>query len=406
MGAERDIPVLKTEVLAALPNEPQPRIDEASAKLYEEANKSIVKIGYSNGRGSTGFVVGDGSHVLTTATNIGESKEQTAIGPDGKRYKLELEKMDDLTNLALMKIKKGEIPGTKPLEFGDTQKLNSDDRVWALSFPRAIDSSKPYLSPGYVRGVDLPINLLSSMNPELPVLLQQKLHGMDLEKGGEAGAYLMQPLLDTRLHVEIGSGGAPVLDDKGKVIGIVSMTNGMQAQTGDTLSTPVEYAQGLMDGKGKFEFKYKASGADWAETHRSNWENDKTQAILETTAGGFMAGITAVGASRFPVIGAIAAGGYGLVNLTSDTNRFLTSTESADSWKYGLSAVSDLGTISGAAMMLTQNLRGYGLALASVGLAGRLATDFIRNRWVLDDRSRLEGDPKRPPFNLDDFLKH
>lgn len=401
---EKDIPVLKPEVLMALPNEPQPGIDAASAKMYEDTHKAIVKINLHNGRSSTGFVVGDGEHILSTANNIGESKEQTAIGQDGKHYKLEIEKMDDLSNLALYRIKNGSIPGTKALTIGDTTQINSDDRIWALSFPSSVATSKPYLSPGYIRGAEMPINLLAGMDPMFAQTLNGRLHALGLEKGAEASVFLMQAMIEARMHVEIGSGGSPVLNEKGEVIAVTSLTNGRQPANGETLASPAENATALLNGKGKFEYKYKAVGADWAETYRSHWQNDTNQALLETGVGALFAGVAYKGASRFPLVAGAGLGGYGLVKLTMDANNFMSSTDSADSWKYGLSTLADAGTAGGGIMMTIPRMRTYGLALAGLSLVGRSATDFIRNHWSIDERTRLEGDPKRPPFSLDKLL--
>jgi S1-C subfamily serine protease len=398
------IPVLKPEVAMSLPHEPQPKADEASAKLYEDVRAGVLKIATDKARPATGFVIEDGAHVLTSARNVVGSKEQFAFGPDGKRYKLELEKLDDIADVAVLRIKNGQIPGTKPLQFGDLESLNPDDRVWTVSVPHATESLKPYVSPGYVRGLSMPLEIVGELDPGVMKKLEM-LHRDDPARAEDAANYLMQPMLDTRMHVEIGSIGSPVLDKDSKVVGLTTMSNAMEIRSGNTIVAPIDAAKDLLKDGGEYSFKYKSVGADWAEQYRSEWQNNLSKAALDTGMAGVFAGIAYKGAARLPLAGTLAAGGYGLVKLSSDANHFLQSTDSADSWKYGLASAADLGTVGGAAMMLSSKMRGYGLAIAGIGIAGRAATDFIRNRNVLDETTRV-GDPtNRPPFNLEELFK-
>ncbi len=403
MSPESNIPVLKLELPMSNQNEQQGHVDELSRKLYNDAQSAIVKLSTDKGRPGSGFLVEDGTHLLTSARNVVGSKEQFAVAADGKRYRLEIEKLDDLNDLALLKIKNGKIPGTTALPLGETKAISEDMKVWALSIPQ--DSSKPYLSPGYVRGVNTPIDFIGGADDSAAEVLAEKIMGKDRASAEDATVYLSQLLLEGKIHLEPGSIGAPVLDEHGKVVSVAVLSNRLDTPKGETLALPVESAQSLLSEKGKFEFKYSAHAAAWAESLQSNLKDNKLGLAVETgiAAGGSYLGYRAAG--RYPLVASALVGSYGLTRLSADANHYLQSTERADSWKFGLAAASDLGTVTGAALMLTESMRGRGMLLAGLGIAGRAATDFIRNRWVLDETTRTEGDKTRKPFSLDELLK-
>ncbi len=403
--SDLNIPVLKLEVPIGNPNEPQPKVDEASSKLYMDSQDSVLRIQAGN-KHASGFLIDDKQHIVSSAHNIIGSKEQFAVDRQGNRYKLEIEKLDDLADIAILKVKSGEVKNGKPLEVGSVESLNPDDKVVALSYPAELDSKNPYLSTGYVRGVEVPMELLTHIDPSVPEVIgknMQSIHNREILE--EARSFFMQPLLATKLHIEAGGGGAPVLDKDGKAVGFVAMSDVSHAVSGETLVAPAEYIKGLKSDSSKFEFKYSAHAAPWAERYLSDWRDDKTAALTNTAmvagAGflGYYAGM------RYPTVATALLGGYGITRLGADLSRLMQATDSADTTKYGLAAASDLGTIGGAAMTLVPRLKPYGLALAGASLLGHAATDFVQNRWVLDSTTRLQGDPKRPPFMMDNFLR-
>lgn len=399
-----DIPVLKPELQMALPIEAQPKVDQAAARLYEDAHPAVVKIATDKSRPGSGFLV-DESHILTTARNVVGSKEQFAFGPNGKRYKLELEKLDDIADLALLRIRNGSIPGTKSLPLGETNSLDADSKLFGLSTPRDSGSTRPYLSPGYARGLSSPIDLLLSLDPELAKALETRFNDMDKTSAEDAAHYLSQPLIETKMHVEMGSIGGPVLDKDGKVVAVTALSSAADLRSGQTLALPVESVRDLLGEKSKFQFEYKAKAADWAEEYKHNWLENRTKAIADTVMGGLFSGLAIKGAQKYPFIAGSGIGLYGLTKLTSDANHLLNSTDTIDGIKYGIAAGADLGTVGGAAMMLAPKLKGYGIALAGASLLVRAGSDFIQNRWVLDETKRTEAkDPQRKPFSLDDLL--
>ena len=250
------------------------------------------------------------------------------------------------------------------------------------------------------------MELLSHIDPSIPQIIEKNMQGIhNPENLEDAKSFFMQPLLATKLHIEAGGGGAPVLDKDGKAIGFVAMSDVSHAVNGETLVAPAEYIKGLKDDSPKFEFKYSAHAAPWAENYLSDWRDDKTAALTKTA---MLAGAGAIGyhaGMRLPTVASALLGAYGVTRLGADLSGLMQATDSADTTKYGLAAASDLGTIGGAVMTLVPRLKPYGLALAGASLLGHAATDFVQNRWMLDSAKRLQGEPHRPPFKMDDFLR-
>lgn len=401
MGVEsQNIPVLKPGLDMVRSSEPQPELDETGRKLYEDASKAIVKVVSDKDKTSSGFLIEDGSKFVTTARAVLDSREQFAVGPDGKRYKAEIEKLDDLNDLAVLRLKDGPIAGTKTLELGSSKELEEDQKLYTFSIPTK--DSEVFVSPGYGRGVMPPIQLLASMDPRIGMKLQMKAMTMDFAQQMEARAMLGRPLFETKTHIQRGGGGGPMLDDSGKVVAITQIATS-DATMGKTLSSPVEAAQHLLNTGGKFDVSYKASAEPWAEDFKKTMQDNKLVAAGSTLVAGGLGYAGYLGLNRYPVIGGGALAAHGLMKFTTDANNYLSSSDSKDSLKYGLASAADLSTFAGGAMTFIPKVRGVGMLLAATGIVGRAATDFIQNHWTVDEFKRKDGS-ERPPMSFDKLI--
>lgn len=405
MGLEQNIPVLKPGLDIVRPNEPQPQVDELAQKLYMDARPGVVKIVTDKEKTNTGFIVqdGDSNKVVTTARAALNAQEHFALGVDGKRYKLEIESLDDLNDLAVMKISKGQIPGSKPLELGSAKDITEDMHLYGLGVPQKYN--EPYLSPGYVRELSSPIKMLAGMNPE--VIMQMRMKGMMLDPISqmESRAVLGRPLIESKTHMQRGGGGGPVLDETGKVVGVLQLSNGAAPLVGQTLIGPADAVTNLLANKGRFDVTYKKTGEPWTEEFRAKYEESKLASLGSLMVAGGIGYAGYLGANRYPLVAGGALAAYGLKSFAEDGSKFLSSSDSTDSLKYGLATVADVGTAAGAVMSFIPRARAYGFALAGLGVAGRAATDFIQNHLVVDKISRKNAEDTRPPLTLDTFIK-
>lgn len=169
-------------------------------------------------RGSgSGVVYDDVGHIITNAHVIEEASEIEVVMKDGRRLKAELVGKDPKTDLAVIKVGKGEIPKA---DFGDSDEMEVGDWVIAIGNPL-----------GFSHTVT---------------------HGIVSAKGRSGlrndmeGAY--ENFLQTDASINQGNSGGPLCDIHGAVIGINSM---IASQSGGSqglgFAIPINMARSIVD---------------------------------------------------------------------------------------------------------------------------------------------------------------
>lgn len=405
----KDIPVLKPDQPLALPGETQPGLDQVSRKLYESASPAVVQIvvngkaidypdqrSYAGGKGS-GFYVDDKGTVVTDAHVVLGGREIFVVDKSGKRFKAQIERMDDINDLAVLKTI-GQKDQTPFLKLADSSVLKADTPVWALGHPQGLRPA--YISPGYYRHQSNKLTELMNINQrEAEAFVRDVSRSKTPAELSELEATLKRTMMHGRVHIEQGNSGGPLVDKDGTVVGVSDQV----ARDDYSMSyyNRVEDLSNLLSDKNppKFKFSYAYEPSGWAQQHIIDWKNDQGMAIASLGIG---AGSTYVGyrlINRFPKLG-LGVGLIGSMNAINDASNFVNSTDSRDSWKYGLSTLADLTTIGGAVATVVPKAKTLGLVTMGVGFVGRLATDFIPNHLVGTDVQRTDGS-YRPPFNIE-----
>lgn len=400
MGAgDRNIPVLKPGQDMVVPHEVQPRPDAIARKLYEDVQPAMVQIKTDTGTGS-GFFAGKNNEIVASAHTVIGSKVQNIIGPDGKSYKAEIKALDDVNDLAILKLKDGgPVPEHKSLEFGSALTLIQDQKAYAFGFPKTFQSA--YVSPGYIRHLTRPQRAILDSQPDLGQSLVARIKALDEAEQQDMLGYLQRPVVQSLNSMRAGFSGGPILDEHGKVVGVTSL---IDRSRDNAYSTPAEYAAKLMAGNNKFSFTYQSTAAPWVENYKSNWQNNQLAAIGTTALGavGTAGGIAVLRAA--PKVGGLGLTVGSLALLGNDGAQYLASTDSRDSWKYGLASLADTATAGGGILTMIPRARPYGMAIAGVGVAGRVATEFIQNNWTLTATTRNDG-TDRPPLDPSKYLR-
>jgi serine protease Do len=173
--------------------------NEKPEELLQRVNKSIVVINQAARAGTeesigAGFVVSNEGLIATSFHVIGEGRPITVTFLDGKTYApTEIHAWDRKTDLALLKI-----PGTNfiALKLGDSDNLKQGRRIYALGNPQGLKFSA-------VEGIVSAIR--------------------EFDSG---------PMIQVAVPVEPGNSGGPLIDEKGRVQGVISMKSLMTENLG------------------------------------------------------------------------------------------------------------------------------------------------------------------------------
>lgn len=377
------------------PSGTQPAADAAALKLYEDATPAVVQIDTNRGRG-TGFFVDKDGTIVTAAHVVLGTNEHFAVTKDGTRYRLQIEKIDDINDLAVMRPLN--MPANRPfLALAPDSNLKAKQELFALGHPEGLRPA--YISPGTYRAPSTTLNLLAKIAPADVGNLGKRLHTYTPKELVDLKDSLERPLVNSDLHIRHGNSGGPLVDANQKVVGVSDMIN--PSNPSESYFVPVEKIHDLMDPRNKkFSFTYSRMPEQWTQNYLSNWQARPGLAMFQTSMVGACgyAGFEAL--RRAPLVAGTGFGAYGVVSFGQDFSDLLNASDPMDRWKYGLSSAADLTVSAGALAMMFPKTRPYGIAAIGLGVAGRTSTDFIRNRLVLTDTSRTNGET-RAPYDLD-----
>ena len=169
----------------------------------------------------SGFVVGDGTYVLTNAHVVGNSKTVHVQLKSGRKLKGEVTDMDQVADLALIKVNLPSNEKLPALEFGSSSDLRPGEWVVALGSPLSLSNT---ITAGIVSSVHRPSKELGLHH-----------HKPDME------------YVQTDAPITIGNSGGPLVNLDGKVIGVNTMTAG----PGISFAIPSDFAMKFVENAAK-----------------------------------------------------------------------------------------------------------------------------------------------------------
>ncbi|MCU0313204.1 MAG: trypsin-like peptidase domain-containing protein [Solirubrobacteraceae bacterium] len=196
----------------SLPTVAGGKVPESKAgAVYAAVRDGVVQIRAGSGSGS-GFVVKDDGTVVTNAHVVGESKTVGVIFNDSdKPVRGRVLGTDPSTDLAVVRVDPDDAPRLRPLPLGDSESVQVGDQVIAIGYPLGLDRT---VTAGIVSGLGREI--------EAP-------NGFSIDK-----------VIQTDAPINPGNSGGPLLDQRGRVIGVNSQiaTAGTPGNVGIGFAVP------------------------------------------------------------------------------------------------------------------------------------------------------------------------
>lgn len=406
--------------------EEQRQLDETSRRLFTESARSVVQI-YTGRSTGSGFFIGDGTRVVTDAHGVLGSKRHTVMTTDGSEYLARIEKLDDINDLAVLKLEGLSAGQYKPMSLAETVAPASP--AFALGHPHG----NPFvnISPGRTSSLETQADYHcknrvarqmeelrerterlgemlasftgSSSHEKLDTCAERvakELIKLPAESQEDARLYLARPNLRGLVQVHPGNSGGPLLDEIGKVIGVTRQT--INVDRSDAGFVPVSKVSELLSDPGsKFNFHYAYERESRLADRVERWAQDRPVSLA---AGAGAAGGAALLAARFfPGLTGIGAMVGGVNVGVDDFYKLSSSVGPRATLKNGLALTFDAAAASGGALALMTRFRTSGLLLAGGAFLARAACEYVPTRLELKEITRKDGTSK-PPFS-GDFLE-
>lgn len=208
------------------------QFNDGLASVAENAGRSLVQV--TNGRRGAGAgIIWDSSGLIITNAHVVRRHSPHVILPDGRSFPARLISYDKFNDLAALAIDPGSgvapgsgvgASGLSAVTPGDSRSLRSGEIVTALGYPWGITAS---VTSGIVVAMG---------------------GGMPDRRGGE------RELIAVSLHLRPGYSGGPLVDSRGRVVGVNVMMAGPEVG----LAIPAHVVEAFLKAIGEGQLQKEA----------------------------------------------------------------------------------------------------------------------------------------------------
>ena len=168
-----------------------PRTD--AGRVYAAVADGVVAVQVGGGSG-TGFVIDERGTIVTNAHVVGESTQASVrFGDSGSTVQAEVLGSDPSTDLAVLKVDPSQAGTLRPLALADSDAVRVGDDVVAVGHPFGLDRTA---TAGIVSGL-----------------------GREIES---PNGFSIDEVIQTDAAINPGNSGGPLVDAKGRVVGVNS----------------------------------------------------------------------------------------------------------------------------------------------------------------------------------------
>ena len=188
------------------------RAPETNAnRVYAAVERGVVSVQAGRGSG-TGFLV-DGEGTVVTNSHVVESSDRAMLrfGDAGGRVDAEVLGRDPSTDLAVLRVDRGDLGDARPLTLADSDAVKVGDAVVAVGHPFGLDRTA---TAGIVSGLGREIRA--------------------------PNGFQIADVIQTDAAINPGNSGGPLVDARGRVVGVNSQiaTSGAGGNVGVGFAVP------------------------------------------------------------------------------------------------------------------------------------------------------------------------
>jgi putative serine protease PepD len=225
-------------------------------RVYAAASPGVVSVQVSDGGSTasgTGFVVSADGTIVTNSHVVGEADTaQVQFGDSGRQVQAEVLGTDPSSDLAALRVDPDEVGTLHPLTLAESDRVQVGDQVVAIGHPFGLERTA---TAGIVSGV-----------------------GREIQA---PNGFAIDEVIQTDAPINPGNSGGPLLDARGRVIGVNSQiaTAGNQGNVGIGFAVPADTVRDVLPSLSRgqtVERSYlglsssAAPGADGATVERAN----------------------------------------------------------------------------------------------------------------------------------------
>jgi len=185
--------------------------DSRVNQIYARVQDGVVQVRAGSGSG-TGFVIDANGSIVTNAHVVGSaSRVQVRFDDSGRSVDAEVRGTDQSVDLAVLRVDASRAPRMRPLALADSNRVRVGDTAVAIGYPLGLDRTAT-------------AGIISGLGREI-----QAPNGFRIEK-----------VIQTDAPINPGNSGGPLLDARGRVIGVNSQiaTAGSRGNVGIGFAVP------------------------------------------------------------------------------------------------------------------------------------------------------------------------
>jgi putative serine protease PepD len=161
--------------------------------IYRAASPAVVSVRTGGGQG-TGFLVDRDGTIVTNAHVVGgNSRAQVQFGDNGRTHDARVTGTDPSTDLAVLRVDAGAVSGIRPLPLADSSAVQVGDEVVAIGNPFGLDRTAT-------------AGIVSALEREITA----------------PNGFSIDEVIQTDAPINPGNSGGPLLDARGRVVGVNS----------------------------------------------------------------------------------------------------------------------------------------------------------------------------------------